>query len=100
MTDRDFFKACASHDWYYEMSDDPSARTRGSQARRRLQEAAALDPHHADILSAWMLHMFTGKAWGTTKADRPEEIHWVRPEPRDGRILPGQMTLDECLRAN
>jgi hypothetical protein len=72
MTLQEFHDACASHDWYYEMSDDHRVWQRGQGERMALLHGSGESTQHDEIYKRWRLHAFSGPNWGTEKAPKPE----------------------------
>lgn len=74
-TPQEFYDLCATHDWTHMMSDSSSVHRRGRDQQQRLERLAAVDPQLKPILEAWRAHVFSGPAYRTERAPKPE-----RPE--------------------
>lgn len=77
MTRDEFFDACRSFDWYYEMSDDHRVWLAGSRRMRELQADAQGDKVKLSIMDAWRNYKFSGEPWGTKRPPmpRPEDFN-------------------------
>lgn len=55
---REYWNMLASHDWYYEYSDDHSVWRRGSSAESTLRMHAAQSPEHKALYEDFREHYF------------------------------------------
>lgn len=72
MSPEEFYDKCASHDWYHAYSDDHNVWRRGEAAEHELRKIAATDERLQSIFDQWRDHMFTGEAYGSERAPKPE----------------------------
>ena len=68
----EYFSACATHDWYYAFSEDMRVYRAGSSAESNLKGEAKSDKVKQAIYDAWHDYYFSGQAFGTEKAPKPE----------------------------
>jgi hypothetical protein len=82
---RQFFNACALHDWHYNYSDDPGVYRRGADADTALRSQADGDPDLKAVWDRWAEYT-SGGQW------RPmvDDFLPKAPEPPD----PAQFLLD------
>lgn len=63
MTPQDFDRACATHDWTYNYSDDHSVWRLGEQQAQMLQWAMQKDNRLVQLYRLWSAYQFSGPAW-------------------------------------
>jgi len=63
------------HDWYYTYSDDHGVYQRGVDSENELKRIAKHTYFHMALFDGFHKHHFSGEAWRTEKAPKPE-----RPE--------------------
>lgn len=68
----ELFRELERHDWFHQMSDDPHVFTRGQEDWRRLEHAAKTIEGGEDLFKAYAKHAFSGPAFGTPQAPKPE----------------------------
>lgn len=72
MTPQKFWDACNQFDWYYEMSDDARVWREGEAAKAKLLTYAPAGSRNREIWDAFVLHYYSGSAWGSEKQPKPE----------------------------
>ncbi len=60
------------HDWYHSMSDDPRKMDRGEREAKILTAISNQSPEHKAMLEGFFNHHWSGPAWNTPKAPKPE----------------------------
>ena len=60
------------HDWYYHFSDDGRVWRAGEAATAKLESEARVEPWKQTMYEAFAKHMFSGDAWNTEQAPKPE----------------------------
>lgn len=70
---REFYRQLDSFDWHYEFSDVYSIWLAGNRRLAELSKISRESPRHRTLFDAWERHMFSGPAWETEKAPKPEE---------------------------
>lgn len=72
ITLQDFWCFCRSHDWFHEMSDDPSAHRAGRLNMEYLKKIAEeLGKEAETILARWYAHHYSGPAFQREKIEPP-----------------------------
>ncbi len=72
VTIQEFYESLERHDWYFGMSDDPSAYRKGTASYAALEEAArAGGESFQALLNEYSKHCFTGEPWGTVNHPKP-----------------------------
>ena len=57
MNNHEYFGLCASHDWYFQYSDDSSVYSRGRDQSNELMLYLREDKKYEDIYDAWADHI-------------------------------------------
>lgn len=60
------------HDWYYQFSDDHGVWCAGESDAGRLAALAMLSNEHKAMHEQFTKHYYSGEAWGTPRAPKPE----------------------------
>ena len=68
----EYFDLLASHDWYYQYSDDHSVWCRGRDASERLRYISKTSDKHLALLNAWYDYIANRET-----AERPVKEDWV-----------------------
>jgi hypothetical protein len=63
MTPQEFDRACATHDWTYNYSDDHGMWKLGEQQAQVLQWAMQEDNRLVQLYRLWSAYQFSGPAW-------------------------------------
>ena len=85
MTPQEFDRACATHDWTYNYSDDHSMWKLGEQQAQVLQWAMQEDNRLIQLYRLWSAYQFSGPAWNKPV---PDVVGGTGGEPPScGRIL-------------
>lgn len=79
MTPQEFDRACATHDWTYNYSDDHSMWKLGEQQAQVLQWAMQEDNRLIQLYRLWSAYQFSGPAWNKPVMT-PEEFELQRQE--------------------
>ena len=61
MTKEEFFNLCATHDWFYDFSDDGGMFKDGHNQYRQMMQTLRENNDLIDIYMAWSDHMFNLK---------------------------------------
>lgn len=91
-----FHDACAAHDWYHDWSEDSGVWSRGQRDRARLREAAEQTAGLGPIWEAWNAYAYSGRAFGTPKAARPDRPTLADVSTFGGGqppLIPGQLSI-------
>lgn len=67
---REYWNMLASHDWFYEYSDDHSVWRRGNAAESTLRLHAAQSPEHRALYDEFREHHF-GRMYGREQKPLP-----------------------------
>lgn len=67
------------HDWYYQFSDDHRIWRNGETVNKQLAAIANQSPEHMALWDGFSKWAFSGPAWDTEKAPKPE-----KPGAKDG----------------
>lgn len=76
MTQKEYFHAVQSADWFYEMSDDHRVWSRGNAQFGKLKAEAKTDAIKDSMYKAWTAYHYSGEDFGKPKAPRPELSMW------------------------
>lgn len=83
MTTQEYWDELNQHDWYYHYSDDGKVYNRGKSNEQRLDGHSLESDEHKAIFKAFSEHHFSGSAFGTDKAPKPERPGGPKPSCGD-----------------
>ena len=72
MTPQEFDRACATHDWTYNYSDDYGMWKKGEQESQMLQWAMKQDERLVPLYRLWSSYQFSGPAWNKPEMTKEE----------------------------
>lgn len=72
MTLTELYRELQRHDWFHEMSDDHRVWSAGQQDKQRLIRESMKVEGGQKLMADFSKHVFSGEAFGTPKAPKPE----------------------------